>query len=507
MKLIAIDGQHRLHALQTLSDHRSGVISDLVVPVCILFATSASKACEEFHSNGDHRELPNVPETFRKVFVDVNSKMERVGAHTNILLNDTNIGSLIVREFCSRVNEKETYELSAVEWNIRSIKDSTQLNRNFSITSIGILEKALKECFDRSEPLMRRLLDVQDVAVEEELREAADDPDNPDITWTSFSIAQRRILVPRVREGIVDVLVRIFFELDTYAGAFRAYGKELGTLQERGGGNSDDSHDHQVGFDLLTTFQMPRPNSGAFPIIRQLERRQRAWREEYCCPVMGLALFQRSIMLTLRELLEAFPSYPIGSVGNGAIELLAIAMETKPGLFLATRTYTFTTIWNGPKYVVNRESTRRQLSRVTLAVCGGLSAATSVAMAIEPDPGLVEPVVARLRAFGEEEASEYWQRFVIDRRNHFARTFQTNLGLSQGEIDALKEAKADQDDDTKMIKAGELEEEEAKKPFERAVRLHLRDDFVRAEEELREVLELDNHIVGPDFFEDEVDEE
>ena len=507
VKLIAIDGQHRLHALKTLLGHRGGVISDLIVPTCILFSTSASDACKAFHARGSAIELPSVPETFRKVFVDVNSKMERVGAHTNILLNDTNIGSLIVREFCSAVNERDGFELSAVEWNVRSIKDSTQLTRVYSITSIGILEKALKECFEKSEPLMRRLLDIQDVSVEQELKDAADDPDDPDIAWTSFSIAQRRILAGRVKGGTVALLYRVFFELDPYAQAFHAYRDELQRWAERGAENKEDSHDHQAAFDALTTFQTPKQSSGAFPIVRRLERQQREWRVEHICPVMGLALFQRSIILTLRELLDALSTFRIQPVSSGLMQLLARAMDSRTALFAPTRSYALKTIWHESGSIVNRDSTRRQFTRLTLAMCGGSDTANVVATAIEPDDELSESVVERLRSLGEEKASEYWQRFVMDRQNYFARTFLTNLGLDQGEVDSLKQAKADQDAQTEMVRAGEMEEDDAQKPFDRAVRQHLKDDFIQAEEQLRKILQFDSHIVGPDFFEDEVDEE
>ena len=441
------------------------------------------------------------------MFVDVNSKMERVGAHTNILLNDTNVGSLIVREFCSAVNKESASHLSAVEWNVRSIKDSTQLTRRYSITSIGILEKALKECFYNSEPLMRRLLDIQDVSIDQQLTDAADDPDSADITWTNFSIAQRRILAERVRSGIVPLLYQLFFELPSYKAAFEAYRNQLGEWQEKGAANQDDSHDYQVAFDSLTTFQVPKRNSGAYPIVRSFGRRHDEWRNEQLCPVMGLALFQRSIFLTLRELLDALPNYSIQAIGRGLAELLRRVMDPTVRLFYSTNSYTLKTIWHDSGSVVNREYTRRQMSRLTLAMCGGVETAVLVAKSVEPNDEPFDSVVERLRSLGQERASEYWQKFVIDRQNHFARTFLTNLGLDQGERDLLKEAKDAQDAETNQIRSGDLGEEDAVRPFDREVRQHLRDEFIRAEEELRRVLEFENLIVGADFFEDEADEE
>ena len=276
VKLIAIDGQHRLYALKQLTGHPGGVISRLVVPTCILFSTSASIAAQEYRRTGSVSEVPNVPGTFRKVFVDVNSKMDAVGAHTNILLNDTNVGSLIVREFCSLVNrEAGSKGLASVEWNIRSVKDSTILTRSYSITSIGILEKALKECFEKEPSLLRRLLDIDDAAVTEELVQAADDPERPQIEWEKFSIAQRRLLVPRVERGIVRVLYGVFFGLEPYKAAHEHYVSALTDWEDRGSGNREDSHDHQMALDDVLNFREPKAKTAAVTIVKSMGREQK----------------------------------------------------------------------------------------------------------------------------------------------------------------------------------------------------------------------------------------
>lgn len=507
-KLIAIDGQHRLYALKELADHGSGVIEKLVVPACVLFCTSATLASESHFAQGGRRRLPNVPETFRKVFVDVNSKMERVGAHTNILLNDTSIGSLIVREFCKLVNEEGLVNLSVVEWNVRSTKDSTILTKSYSLASVGIIEKALRECFARSETLIQRLLDIQEASIAQDLNDVAEDPDNPGIAWESFSIAQRRILSDRARKGIVQLLFEIFFGLKPFAAAFDKYSTELEAWAEMGDSNISTSRDYRKAHECLTTFKPPMDKSEEFNIVQEFERRHKAWRDEELCPVIGLALFHRSMILTLRDLMDALQNYGIQAIGRGLKELLGHALDDEMNLFGKTRFYAFKSIWQDELgVVVNRETTRRQFSRLTQAVCGNARVATDVAKKIETDPERVEAVSNRLRKLGEEKASEYWKRFVSDRETHFARTYLTNLALDQSEIDKLKAAKAQQDVEIEAIKRQELDEDEAKRPFDLAVRQHLRNDFVRAEKELRQTLQFESAIVGADSFEDDLDDE
>lgn len=508
IKLIAIDGQHRLYALKLLSGHPGGVISKLVVPTCILFSTSASIAAQEHRKTGKTSEVPNVPGTFRKVFVDVNSKMEAVGAHTNILLNDTNIGSLIVREFCGLVNrEAGSKGLACVEWNIKSVKDSTILTRQYSLTSVGILEKALKECFEKESSLLRRILDIDDADISEKLSQAADDLEQPQIEWESFSIAQRRLLIPCVEHGIVRVLYELFFDLDPYSAAHAHFLETLAKWEKRGSGNWEDSDDHQMALEDVLNFREPKAKTGAVSIIRSMNREQRKWRESNLSPVIGFALFQRAMMLTIRELLVALPQCRIREIGNAAKILFKSALDDSTGLYRPDRIYTIKTIWHESGSIVNREQTRRQLSRLTLALLGGGSTPNKLANEVSADEAERIAIIEKLRELGEERAGDYWQRYVIDRESHFGKTYLANLALDARAVDELREAEKHQKSEREQIKAGELEEDDAKKPFDKAVHKHLVDEFRRAEEEMREVLDFEKHIVSAEFFGRELDDD
>lgn len=140
VRLIVIDGQHRLKALQEVYRRKGRVIDDLLVPICLLYAPRS-----QHRLKGEN--ILTVPEVFRQLFVDVNNTAETVGGHFNILLSDSNVGSLICRQFCSKVLSKEggREQLAAVEWNTKKSKDSTNVVRKYSITSIGVIEKALKK--------------------------------------------------------------------------------------------------------------------------------------------------------------------------------------------------------------------------------------------------------------------------------------------------------------------------------------------------------------------------
>ena len=501
VKLIAIDGQHRLWALKHLARDAGDVVSKLVVPVCILFSTSASEAAAKYYAQQGVKDLPNVPQTFRKVFVDVNSRAESVGAHTTILLDDMNVGSLVVREFCDRVNKSKKYGLSSVEWNVKNSKDARQLTRGHSITSVGIIEKALSECFGKYPVIMSRLLDIEDAQVHEELDAAADDPDSKKIEWTKFSIAQRKILAQRVNKGIVNVLYEVFFESDSYKQAYEHYERRIQEFEQGAKANQDNSVVYRQACDaVLDRFSMPKMPKEAEALIkvRKMGKEEKEWRESNLCPVMDLALFQRAILLTLRELIRTLPDAGIQVIGKALVELLNLAMDHKRGLFHPTKAYTRMTIWQDLEKVVNQEKTRKQMSRLLLSVLGGSRTLPQVVEMLDLDEEEKAPVTGKLMKLGEGSAGEYWDQYVRDRLRHFKRSYQTNLGLTEEELEELDAAHKLQEAERERIIAKELSEEQALYPFDAIVKKKLADEFERAEEELRKVLGFDKgkRIVG-----------
>ena len=512
VKLVAIDGQHRLFALNRLAEQDRDTVARLVIPTCILFSTSATRGTMTHRNKANSQLLlPNVPETFRKIFVDVNSKVEPVGAHTNILLNDTNVGSLIVRDFCGLVNEKEGKEgLSCVEWNIRSIKDSTTISRKHSITSIGILYKALEECFGtRRDPLalLRRLLDIEDAETDSRLRSLADDPEKPDVAWDEFSVAQRPILTQRARHGVASVLYDLFFKSTPYAKSFDHYKEALAELHRRGQENTEQAHEYLRAHKTITNFEMPRRDDAEFRRVRTLGQDEDKWRKSEISRVMGHALFQRAIILTLRELMEALPDLGIATIDPGFKCLLREAMNPDGGVFEPRNEYTLRSIWTDTGNIVNRDNTRRQLARLMLGLLGAPEHASAVVSAIGLPEEELGSAVDRLVDLGEGQIQAFWRDFTNERERHFKRTYLTNRGLGQDDIDGLRRAEAEQEQEKTEIQAGRLTEDAAERPFDKFVRRHLADDFDAAEMKLRDVLGLEKHIIRANVIDEDDDED
>lgn len=501
-KLVAIDGQHRLFALQQLA-RRHEAVAYLTIPVCILFSTSTSVGTAERLSGEGIRDIPTVPEIFRKVFVDVNQKIEPVGAHFTILLNDNEIGSLIVRQFCDHVIKQSPYEeraLTAVEWNVRSVKDSTVLTRDYSITSIGILEKSLKECFGKRPTYIPRLLDLEDAQVSQALKDAADEGEDETIKWDRFSIAQRKILEKQADKSIVAALYHIFFESRPYKEALARHIESLNDIEQKANDNRADAADYQAALDALKNFKPIVNKESAYKIIQEMGVAQRRWRAEQLSPVLHYALFQRSLFLTMFEIMKALPGIPVVLTGQLVARLLENAVEKQ--IFSYSKRYTVYTIWQGADSIVNRQSTRKQFSRLSLALLGNSQLAADLVRELEL-ANIDERAKDKLITLGVEQAGDYWGDFVDDRETHLMRSYRTNLSLDEEQLEQLQAAEEAQGREIEKIQRGEISEDEAEHPFRAAVREYLRDELRTAEQEMRATLGFDKHIVDLDPVSDD----
>jgi hypothetical protein len=140
-RLVVIDGQHRLLALRRVYASAKAQLKELLVPVCIVFPPSCT---QKLAQGSPPVIIQTVPQVFRSLFVDVNDTGERVGGHFNILLSDDTVPALAVRKLADVTLREEGKEgLAKIEWNIRARKNAEELNRPYSVASIGILNTDL----------------------------------------------------------------------------------------------------------------------------------------------------------------------------------------------------------------------------------------------------------------------------------------------------------------------------------------------------------------------------
>jgi hypothetical protein len=514
VKLVAIDGQHRLWALKELWRKTEDATKQLNVPVCILFATATSEGA--LRSNAPIHET--TIQTFRKVFVDVNSKMQTVGAHFTILLNDYDIGSLIVRRFCDYViehNSGNADALSTVEWNIRSEKNSSNLNRKYSMTSIGILHKALKETFGKK--YLDKLLSIEAADVREEL-EAAADPDaaKKGISWERFSRSQKAILERQIKVGIVPALYNLFLGHPLAADALAHHMESLSNLDDGSRLNELDAGFKETavrgirdGLPLTmpeTVAREDEQTKRARAIVRDFGLSEFAYRKSKNLDPFSYALFQRGVILSLRELIEALNSVSdmtITQAGDAVVILISQAIDSNRNIFSHSRQYTTHTIWDGDGRIANRQSTRLQVSRLLLSQLGAEAIAASVQGQVR-FAGDEKQVLDRLIKLGRDSAAEYLDAFARDRIAQFKKTYSTNLALSEEQLETLRRAQQQEISEKQAVRDGDMQKDEETQPFSTLVRNELANQFSEAEREFQSVFGFEMHITA--ISDDEVNE-
>jgi DNA-sulfur modification-associated len=141
-KLVVIDGQHRLEALRLLRKNpdQQAIISDLEVPVCVVWAPQATEA-------GSPNE--NITRDFRELFVRVNSEPRKVSGHFLTLLRDDSYSAMAVRRLADTWKALDQpgawSRLHLLEWNTREDERVDVRTRDFSVTTVSIVSKVLED--------------------------------------------------------------------------------------------------------------------------------------------------------------------------------------------------------------------------------------------------------------------------------------------------------------------------------------------------------------------------
>lgn len=200
VKLVVLDGQHRLSALRLIREgSNSHILDEVELPICIMFSPLADKSLSQQDMVNDFREL----------FVRVNVEQRKVSGHFIILLQDDSFSAMAVREYADYLKKPDATGFSAlhlIEWNQRIDELTKKRNRNSSLTTIGIIYDILQNhLFDTD--IGGTLLNLPEhVEVGEEifyLTEISDKTLNNETANALVKEAIKKILVPSL-----DILLR-----------------------------------------------------------------------------------------------------------------------------------------------------------------------------------------------------------------------------------------------------------------------------------------------------------
>lgn len=508
VRLIVIDGQHRLKALQEVYKKRDGAIDDLLIPICLLYAPKS-----QYRLKG--QEVLTVPEVFRQLFVDVNNTAETVGGHFNILLKDNNIGSLICRQFCARLLEGDEgrKKLAVVEWNTKKAKDSSNIVRKYSLTSIGVIEKALRENFKKSPHELGYWLNLN--SVQDSLYPVDQEKGSfecPDVDWDTFNSRQRKVLAQQVDKYAVPLLEKIFFRSSAFAFAFLEFKRKLEILEKKCDDSGKGVSVYTPAYEQIIDYmQIPsdksRENREASAVARELGDQVAQSVEDEGLKIIQYALYQRAVFALWFDLLK------IGNIFNvrpdliGNILLVVLDEAFSPTMreaFSYKKIYMQHAVFRTDN-IITLEETRKAL-RSLLGALLGRDKTLAIILDKIKDQGINEKdFLARLKAFGDSCPSEFFRSYEKGFIRDFKKTYTLDETINPSKKDKLSQAEAKQKQHKKEYREKIRPREDVSTEFDDLVLEHLNRAVAKASEDFKVSLGLTLDII-PSGVDEEFEE-
>ncbi|MDD0841181.1 hypothetical protein [Pseudomonas sp. Gutcm_11s] len=499
--LIVIDGQHRLRALKRLWEEHRDKVRDLVVPVCVMYAPNS-------HENADKVNIPSVPRVFRNLFVDVNSTMTVVGGHFNILLSDKSLGDIACRVFCDSVLTKYGKEgLACVEWNTRSKKQSFNVNKVHSLTSIGVLQRSLEDNF-KADMLVYYLLGLTEGA-QDMFPDGADaDEYYPRIKWDKFSYAQSNALKLRIKDHLSPLLISLFFESVPFKRLHGIFLDEVGKLKDevkRGGRSGVCAQ--AVLQHLLEYKPLDEKDPDYKKRWLQFEEAIESRRSDENLNIVRYALFQRAFFNVAGIFVRFGLEYAVtpANAFAAAIALLNYVFEKDRSVFDFDKSYLQYTAFD-QRRIRTREETRFALRDLLLSYLLVKDARDAVYKAgfTSVKSELITPALIDR---GFNAAGEFLARYREERAKAFKKGYELDYSLTHEQRDDLRLKELEQRAAERAVKESRVDEGGINKSFDNAVNEYIEAYFVEAKKDLRSSLGVEGDLLEKQTLDESIESE
>lgn len=501
-KFVVIDGQHRLAALKEVYNNNPEMLEEVVVPVCILFSPNSTDAKVKEY---EPINVPTVTDIFRYLFVDVNTTMELVGGHFNILLSDQNIGSIACRRFCDVVLKEEEslgeIALATIEWNTKKKKDSTVINKKHSITSIGVIEKALTECLKKNEDLTIYLLNL--VEVEQELYPQGIPKENcPDVTWERFSYTQKKIIEQQVVKYLVPCLKTIFFGINDYGKLLSIFTNQIHKYQDIVKANGSSAKYVEIVLAQLLEYK-PIPDNKEFinskVIFDEFEDSIDELKETQLSKISKYAIFQRGLIQAWLSLLQFASEYHVEPLllTTAFVKLINHILRDKGRWLSVDKEYMQHAIYNSTN-INPKNETRTAIANILYAFLGSRSIAQKFAEDSNIPADKISDFIDKINEEAQRKAASYLGHYQKERFKYFKGSYIVDFSLTQEDRDKLAKAEIKQREDNKAARSKKIPKSAIDNSFDKLVEIHIKCDVENAAEKLKKALEYDTEILLPD---------
>ncbi len=496
--LIVIDGQHRLYALQEVYKKSPELISDLVVPVCVLFSPNSTEFRQKKYGEV---KVPTVPEVFRNLFVDVNTTMELVGGHFNILLSDDSIGSLACRQFCDyllNLNEGNK-ALSVIEWNTKKKKDSTIIKRKYSLTSIGVIDLALQEIFSKNKSRTKYVLNLEGVS--DELYPDENDNDTyPKVEWDRYSLTQKKIIEKQVNTYLIPSLYSIFFEAQAFKNAFSIYNEKLEQLIKVSESEDNDALEAKAVLNQILDYipiKSGKYHDSERKLYKSFVDELANLREAKSANIISYAIFQRGLFFAWANILDIAKQFAVDPVyaTEAFVTLLDIALKDNGYAFESKKFYMQHSVFSDHSIKAKGE-VRVALGNLILSFLGN----SEIADLVTHDMGIKDvthDISSMLKDLGQTSAANFVKYYEKERVKSFKNKYSVDFaGLTSDERQELQELENQQKQQLAEVRQGKRNKENVEYLFDKKANNYIRDDVEQATKDLKSVLKYDSDIVG-----------
>jgi hypothetical protein len=434
--LVVLDGQHRLEALRALlhTPENRKIISTIELPVCIVWPPEARVGQDDETIIGDFRDL----------FVTINSEPQRVSGHFLILLDDASYTSMVVRELADvwkREKDGGWSRLHLLEWNTRENESIDRRTRPYSVTTISIVARVVKDHLFAiaglpAKMLMLNLRETEFEAVDAQFEpaELTDDRQPPPIN---------ELIQQQVRIALIPALNVLLRHLRPY----RALEERLGSAFVRSMQRVEELDPAHVALNQqMARFRYVRPDDQSSDAVRGANADFVNWaRPDGEDETYFLAVFQQGLLrmwLRLAWRLESLTALAAANATVSALNAFAVKRPTsKHEVFLAPeRAYCRRVLWRAETVNFSPEWARRAWHDILMSTLlrDDVRKAALDALPAEQQPQR-DNYNKRLEDLGREATYDYTDRLWDETLRHT----RNNLGDYFGELEAgrLREIK------------------------------------------------------------------
>ena len=444
VRLVVLDGQHRLTALKKLIENGGGdIVSDIDLPICIFFAPNAL-------ATGESNE--NLSDDMRELFVTINKEAKEVSGHFLWLLKDRSLAAMSVRDLGDAWKQTggEFSYLHQHEWNQREASKADQAQKAYSITTVSILAEALKShIFTGRKDFTYSLLNLGEV--EQELIKSDSSRVASEINEDSFDLDQADVLKRQIHKYITPSLDILFRKPSPYIVIRKEFENSIKLLEK----SVEESIKGASQFknDVLGKFRSA--NKLDQDSVQDLEREftdsLRSKKSLQDVDFFRRNIFHQALIRSWADLYNVMrnvePLTPVQVAGALVEASEVICFHEKASYFDPYKAYSQRVFYKGEKIIVNDTSKTGLRHLIVGAFASSdVCAVFATALGLNGDKGKV--LIEKLRNYGLKSVADYLNIFQnnqikwLNREWRFADLNEKDQAYLEERFEATDEVKA-----------------------------------------------------------------